>query len=447
MKLKNAILATLMAALSFLASPAGGQGLLIPMDLTQTDHLKSYGVAYQALLEHNKVEWLLNYRGGSFLLPPSEKLEDLCRLRGVSYQAVSLSQVQSIYGEIEASNMERVELEKAPRLAVYVPPTYDPWDDAVRLALDYAQVPYSTLWDEEVLSNALTQYDWLHLHHEDFTGQYGKFYASFQNSDWYRNDVRANTREAQRLGFAKVSQLKLAVAQKIRQYLQEGGFLFAMCSAPATLDIALAAANTDIVPQEFDGDPAEPRCQDKLDYGQAIAFTGFRVITSPLVYEHSDIDVNNTFDVGAPASPRAGSAGRETGGSGPLEAPASRGPDTYFTLFDFSAKYDPVSCMLTQCHTALVREFLGQDTGFRRDLIKEGVVLLAEVAGTDEVKYLHGLFGKGSFAYMGGHDPEDYQHLVGDPKTDLRLHRNSPGYRLILNNILFPAAKKKPLKT
>lgn len=431
---KNLHLAAIILIVISCAGPSlWGQGLLIPMDLSQTDHLKAYGIAYQSLLDGNKVEWLLNYLGGSFLLPSTKSLEDLCRLRGVSYQAISEAGRSEIYGEVEAGNMERIELEKAPRLAVYVPPTYDPWDDAVRLALEYAQVPYSTVWDEEVLSGALSQYDWLHLHHEDFTGQYGKFYASFQNADWYRNDVRANTREAQKLGFAKVSQLKLAVAQKIRQYLQEGGFLFAMCSAPATLDIALSAANTDIVPAEFDGDPADPQCQEKLDYSQTIAFTGFKVITSPLVYEHSDVDVNNTFDVGS----------RE----GPMEAPASRGPDAYFTLFDFSAKYDPVSCMLTQCHTSLVREFLGQDTGFRKNLIKPGIVLLAEVAGTDEAKYLHGLFGKGSFAYMGGHDPEDYQHLVGDPKTDLRLHRNSPGYRLILNNILFPAAKKKPLKT
>lgn len=433
--MKKTILAAVIGIYSILWPPpvVSGQGLLIPMDLSQTDHLKAYGIAYQALLDGNKVEWLLNYRGGSFLLPPSKGLEELCRLRGVACQAVSGGGQLEIYGEIEAANMERIELEKAPRLAVYVPPTYDPWDDAVRLALEYAQVPYSTVWDEEVLSGALAQYDWLHLHHEDFTGQYGKFYASFQNADWYRNDVRANTREAQKLGFAKVSQLKLAVAQKIRQYLQEGGFLFAMCSAPGTLDIALAAHQTDIVPAEFDGDPVDPRCQEKLDYSQTIAFNGFKAITNPTVYEHSDIDVNNTFDVGSK--------------DGPLEAPASRGAEAYFTLFDFSAKYDPVSCMLTQCHTALVREFLGQDTGFRRSLIKEGMVLLAEVAGTDEVKYLHGLFGKGSFAYMGGHDPEDYQHLVGDPKTDLRLHRSSPGYRLILNNILFPAAKKKPLKT
>jgi hypothetical protein len=433
MKSKISAIIFLIVLLLLTGKTLSGQGLLIPMDLTQTDHLKAYGIAYQALLEGNKVEWLLNYRGGSFLLPSSKGLEDLCRLRGVSYLAVSEAGRSEIYGEIEASNMERIELEKAPRLAVYVPPTYDPWDDAVRLALEYAEVPYATVWDEEVLSNALAQYDWLHLHHEDFTGQYGKFYASFQNSDWYRNEVRTNTRQAQKLGFAKVSQLKLAVAQKIRQYLQEGGFLFAMCSAPATLDIALAAHQTDIVPAEFDGDPVDPRCQEKVDYTQTIAFTDFKAITGATVYEHSDIDVNNNFDVGSR--------------DGPLEAPAARGPETYFTLFDFSAKYDPVSCMLTQCHTSLVREFLGQDTGFRKSLIKPGIVLLAEVAGSDEVKYLHGLFGKGSFAYMGGHDPEDYQHLVGDPATDLRLHRNSPGYRLILNNILFPAAKKKPLKT
>lgn len=419
--------------LAVMASWLGGQGILIPMDLSQSDHLKAYGIAYQALVDHHKVEWLLNYRGGSFLLPPVSSLEDLCRLRGVSYQPVSASQVSQIYGEIEAANMERIELEKAPRLAVYVPPTFDPWDDAVRLALEYAQVPYATVWDEEVLANGLFQYDWLHLHHEDFTGQYGKFYLSYQNSDWYRNEVRANQRAAAKLGFQKVSQLKLAVAQKIRQYLQQGGFLFAMCSAPATLDIALAAHNTDIVPQEFDGDPVDPGCQGKLDFSQTIAFTNFKVITSPLVYEHSDIDVNNNFDVGDAA--------------GNMEAPATRGPDTYFTLFDFSAKYDPVSAMLTQCHVPLVREFLGQDTGFRRGRVKEGIVILAEVAGSDEVKYIHGLYGKGSFAYLGGHDPEDYQHLVGDPPTDLRLYRNSPGYRLILNNILFPAAKKKPLKT
>lgn len=399
----------------------GASGILIPMDLSQADHLRAYGVVYRGLQSGIKIQWLLNYRGGSFLAEGGQSLSEQCRLAGVSYQPVGPGQMEEILRQIESENMERVELERAPRLAVYVPLTHDPWDDAVRLALDYAQVPYATLWDEEVLAGALGQYDWLHLHHEDFTGQYGKFFSSYRSSDWYQNDVRANTRLAARLGFAKVSRMKLEVARRIRQYLQDGGFLFAMCSAPATLDIALAAAGTDIVPREFDGDPADPDCQSRLDFSQTLAFTGFSVITNPLVYEHSDIDIGT-------------------------EALA-RGPDSYFTMFDFSAKYDPVSCMLVQNHVALVNEFLGQDTGFRRSRIKPGIVLLGEVSGTDEVKYLHGIYGRGSFAFYGGHDPEDFQHFVGDPKTDLRLYRNSPGYRLILNNILFPAAKKKPLKT
>ena len=400
---------------------AGASGILIPMDLSQSDHLRAYGVVYRGLQSGIRIQWLLNYRGGSFLAEGGQSLSEQCRLAGVSYQPVGPGQMEEILRQIESENMERVELERAPRLAVYVPLTHDPWDDAVRLALDYAQVPYATLWDEEVLAGALGQYDWLHLHHEDFTGQYGKFFSSYRSSDWYQNDVRANTRLAAKLGFAKVSRMKLEVARRIRQYLLDGGFLFAMCSAPATLDIALAAAGTDIVPREFDGDPADPDCQSRLDFSQTLAFTGFSVITNPLVYEHSDIDIG----------PEA----------------LARGPDSYFTMFDFSAKYDPVSCMLVQNHVALVDEFLGQDTGFRRNRIKPGIVLLGEVAGTDEVKYLHGIYGRGSFAFYGGHDPEDFQHFVGDPKTDLRLHRNSPGYRLILNNILFPAAKKKPLKT
>jgi hypothetical protein len=403
------------------AAPAWASGILIPMDLEQSDHLRAYGVVYRSLQTGTKVQWLLNYRGGSFLAEQGRSLGEQCRLAGVSYQEVGPGRVEEIFRQMESQNMERIELERPPRLAVYVPLTHDPWDDAVRLALDYAQVPYATLWDEEVLAGALGQYDWLHLHHEDFTGQYGKFYSSYRSSDWYQNDVRANTRLAGKLGFSKVSQMKLAVALRIRQYLHDGGFLFAMCSAPATLDIALAAAGTDIVPREFDGDPADPHCQSRLDFSQTLAFTNFTVVTSPLVYEHSDIDVG----------PEA----------------LARGQDSYFSLFDFSAKYDPVSCMLVQNHLALVSEFLGQDTGFRRSRIKPGIVLLGEVAGTDQVKYLHGIYGKGSFAFYGGHDPEDFQHFVGDPRTDLRLYRNSPGYRLILNNILFPAAKKKPLKT
>jgi len=410
-----------LAAIIISASQLSAANILIPMDLTQADHLRAYGVVYRCLQNDIKVEWLLNYRGGSFLTSESQATAELCKISGVSYSITSDNQTSEIYRQIESGNMERMELEKAPKLAVYVPLTHDPWDDAVRLALDYAQVPYTTLWDEEVLSGVLAQYDWLHLHHEDFTGQYGKFYSNYRNTDWYQNDVRANTRLAGKLGYKKVSQMKLAVAHKLRQYLFDGGFLFAMCSAPTTLDIGLSASGTDIVPGEFDGDPVDPACQSKLDFSQTLAFTDFSVITNPLVYEHSDIDVGTDA--------------------------LSRGKDTYFTMFDFSAKYDPVSCMLVQNHVALVSEFLGQDTGFRRDKIKKGIVLLAEVAGSDEVKYLHGIYGKGSFAYFGGHDPEDFQHFVGDPKTDLRLYRNSPGYRLILNNILFPAAKKKQLKT
>lgn len=405
----------------FLASPACSGGLLIPMDLNQSDHLKAYGVVYRCLQQGIKVQWLLNFRGGSFLTDEDQKVGQLCNLRGVSFSVISEGDIQSIYGQIESANMERIELEKAPKLAVYVPPTFDPWDDAVRLALDYAEVPYATLWDEEVLAGALSQYDWLHLHHEDFTGQYGKFYLNYQNTDWYRNDVRVNTRTAQKLGYKKVSKLKLAVGQELRKYLFQGGFLFAMCSAPATLDIALAAAATDIVPQEFDGDPVDPGYAARLDFSQTLAFRDFSPMVNPYVYEHSDIDVT--------------------------QSAAARGANNYFTLFDFSAKYDPISCMLVQNHVSLVREFMGQDTGFRKTKIKPGIVILAEVAGSEEVKYLHGIYGQGSFAYYGGHDPEDYQHLVGDPATDLRLYRNSPGYRLILNNILFPAAKKKQLKT
>jgi hypothetical protein len=415
----------------FLASPACSGGILIPMDLNQSDHLKAYGVVYRCLQQGVKVQWLLNFRGGSFLSDENQMVGQLCNLRGVSFSIVSDGDIQSIYGQMESANMERIELEKAPKLAVYVPPTFDPWDDAVRLVLDYAEVPYATLWDEEVIAGALSQYDWLHLHHEDFTGQYGKFYLNYQNTDWYRNDVRVNTRTAQKLGFKKVSKLKLAVGQEIRKYLFQGGFLFAMCSAPATLDIALSAAGTDIVPQEFDGDPIDPGFASKLDFTQALAFSDFSVVTNPYVYEHSDIDVNNQ------------SSGAPEGDNGP----SARGANSYFSLFDFSAKYDPISCMLVQNHVALVGEFLGQDTGFRKTKIKPGIVILAQVAGSDEVKYLHGIYGQGSFAYYGGHDPEDYQHMVGDPATDLRLHRNSPGYRLILNNILFPAAKKKQLKT
>jgi len=394
------------------------------MDLKQTDHLKAYGIAYWTLERGINVEWLLNYRGGSFMMDYYPAIERECRLRGVAYSVISGPEVAEVYATIEQENMEVILLEKAPAIAVYTPPNKQPWDDAVTLALTYAEIPYTTLWDEEVLRGELEKYDWLHLHHEDFTGQYGKFYASFHNAPWYIEEVRMNEAMARKLGFKKVSELKKAVARMIREYVLRGGFLFAMCSATDTIDIALAAENTDIVPEVFDGDPPDPNCQQKLDYSRTLAFTNFKLIMDPLVYEFSDIDVPPSY-------------------AAPL-----RGPEAdAFTLFEFSAKYDPVPTMLTQNHVSVINGFMGQTTGFHRDRIKKAVVILAEVEGSDQVKYIHGNLGRGTFTFLGGHDPEDYQHLVGDPPTQLSLHKNSPGYRLILNNILFPAAKKKKRKT
>ncbi len=397
------------------------QYLLIPMDLNQTDHLKAYGVAYRALQKGIRVEWLLNYRGGSFLIPADDGVVRDCRLQGVLVQSVTPDEVVRIRRTIEANNMEAVVLERPTRIAVYAPPTADPWDDAVRLALDYAGIPYDVLWDREVLEGKLANYDWLHLHHEDFTGQFGKFYASYRQEKWYQEEVALNTRVARELGFKKVSQLKLAVLEAIRKYVAEGGMLFAMCSATDTPDIAWAARHTDICAAVFDGDDIAPDYQQKLDYTGCFAFENFRLITDPYIYEHSDIDT--------------------------YQEATARGPDVYFSLFDFSAKYDPVPTMLVQNHVGLVKEFLGQNCGFRRTLLKKDVLILGEVANTEEVKYIHGKFGRGTFTFLGGHDPEDYAHRIGDPPTDLALHKNSPGYRLILNNVLFPAAEKKPLKT
>lgn len=407
--------------LVLLPFPLYAAKLLIPMDLIQTDHLRAYGVAYHALQRGGDVEWLLNYRNGSFMMDAHPEIEKDCRLLGVFYQIISDNEVLEIRQTIEISNMESILLEKAPRIAVYVPSNKEPWDDAVRLALEYAKIPYECVWDKEVLGGKLENYDWLHLHHEDFTGQYGKFYASYFNADWYREEVRMNEAMAKALGFKKVSKLKLAVAISIKEYIKNGGFVFSMCSATDTYDVALAAANTDIVASVFDYDGIEPDHQAKLDFNNTLAFKDFEIITNPYIYEHSDIDVY-------------------------LEA-QKRGPDVYFSLFDFSAKYDPVPCMLVQDHTALVKEFLGQNVGFHRDKIKDGVIILGEVPGIDEVKYIHDDHGKGTFTFLGGHDPEDYAHRIGDPPTDLNLHKNSPGYRLILNNVLFPAAKKKHLKT
>ncbi len=395
--------------------------ILIPMDLSQTDHLKAYGIAYRALARGVDIEWLLNYRGGSFLIDYRAEVEKECALNGVSWETITPQQIVAIYGIIETNNMETVLLEKAPKIAIYIPGNFEPWDDAVTLALEYAEIPYTQVWDDEVLGGSLMRFDWLHLHHEDFTGQYGKFYASYRNEQWYKEDVRINEANAKRLGFPKVSQMKLAVARSIKEYIAHGGFVFSMCSACDTYEIALTAWATDICHSLFDGDGFDPLANQKLDYGACLAFENFQVILDPMIYEHSTIDVGTEAML--------------------------RGPDTYISLFDFSAKFDPVPTMLVQNHTGLIKEFLGQCSGFRRETVKPSVVILAEVSGTNEVKYLHGNHEKGTFTYLAGHDPEDYQHFVHDPPTELSHHKNSPGYRLILNNILFPAARKKELKT
>ena len=400
------------------------QNLLIPMDLTQTDHLKAYGIAYWTLQRGINVEWLLNFRGGSFLMPYFPELENVCLIRGVRSEKIDPVAVNQIYTTIEQENMERVLLEKAPQIAVYTPPNRQPWDDAVTLALTYAEIEYDKVYDEEVLSGKLSEYDWLHLHHEDFTGQYGKFYASFRNAPWYIQDVQVNEQLAAKLGFKNVPLAKGAVAREIKQYVVDGGFLFAMCSATDALDIALAAEGVDIVDVPFDGTPPQPDYQSRLDYSKGLAFENYSLYTDPNLYEFSDIDIPPSF------------------------APRLRDPDSdYFTLFEFSAKYDPVPTMLTQNHVGIIKGFMGQTTMFDRTKIKPTVIIMGEVEGTNEVKYIHSNCGKGTFTYYGGHDPEDYTHAVGDPPTQLELHKNSPGYRLILNNILFPAAKKKKLKT
>ncbi len=398
--------------------------IFIPMDSTQTDHLKAYGVVFRALEKGSKAEWLLNYRAGSFLIDNSDDISNDCLVKGVLFEQVSSGQVADIYRQIEVENMERVELEKAPKIAVYSPPNKQPWDDAVTLALTYAEIPYKVIWDGEVLAGALNDYDWLHCHHEDFTGQYGKFYAAFHNELWYQNDVRTNEELARRLGFTKVSQMKLAVSKTISDYVRRGGFFFSMCSAPETFDIALAAEGVDVVPREFDGDPMDPGAQEKLDFTRSLCFENFRISRDPLAYQRSNIDTypDRLIRFGSPK-------------------------DDYFFLFEFSAKLDPVPTMLVQDHVSTVNGFMGQVTGFRKSLLKKAVIVLGQPDGFDEARYVHGNLGRGTFTFLGGHDPEDYQHMVNDPPTELSLHKNSPGYRLILNNVLFPAAKKKERKT
>ncbi|PQJ35526.1 asparagine synthetase B [Salinibacter sp. 10B] len=406
-------------------APVGqAQDVLIPMDNQQSDHLKAYGAVYGTLNAGQKVDWLLNYRGGSFLTNATTAVKQELRTRGVSFQEVGGAQASQIIAKVEAdgSNMAVVPLEKAPKIAVYAPSGAVPWDDAVRLALNYADVPHDVIYDDAVLNGKLDQYDWLHLHHEDFTGQFGKF-IRYRNEPWYIQKQKTARELARKHGYRKVSQLKLAVTQRIRDYVRRGGFMFSMCSGTETFDIALAARKTDIVPEAYDGDPVNPNALDKLDYGPTLAFTDFRPNLNAQEYSHSNIDV----------------------GPPPTQI---RDPSLdYFTLFDFSAKWDPVPTMLTQNHVATVKGFVGQTTAFKKDLVKEDVVVLAKPPERDQVRYLHGTLGQGTFTFYSGHDPEDYQHFVGDPPTDLSLHPNSPGYRLILNNILFPAAKKKKQKT
>ncbi len=399
--------------------------ILIPMDAdTQKNHLKAYGITYWVLAKQQKVQWLLNYRGGSFLLPDGESIRKECQIRGVSFEILSDAQANGILDGISSpsKNQDAVILEKAPRIAVYSPKDNQPWDDAVTMALTYAEIPYTTIYDEEVLGDKLALYDWLHLHHEDFTGQYGKFYGAYRATPWYIEGKKSAEKLAKKLGYDKVSVEKGAVAQKIRNYVIGGGFMFAMCSATDSFDIALAADGLDIVEPMFDGDASDPNYQAGLDFGKTFAFTDFVLERSPLKYEFSSIDMTN----------KRGNVPKES---------------DYFSLMDFSAKWDPVPTMLCQNHTSLVKGFMGQTTAFTRSEIKPTVLVLGENKINEEARYIHGIKGKGFFTFYGGHDPEDYQHRVGDPKTELELHPTSPGYRLILNNVLFPAARKKKQKT
>lgn len=398
--------------------------ILIPMDEdSQKNHLKAYGIAYWTLENDLTVDWLLNYRGGSFLIENYSLIEKECIIRGVSYEIITDAYKRQLEIELAhpENNTDKIKLEKAPKIAVYSPEGNLPWDDAVTMVLTYAEIPYDIIYDEEILNDLLPLYDWLHLHHEDFTGQYGKFYASFKNAPWYIEQKRNFEQEANRMGYSKVSKQKLDVAINIKEFLAGGGFLFAMCSATDSYDIALAAENTDICEYMFDGDPLHPNAQQELDYSKSLAFKNFQLITNPNIYEFSDIDVTR---------------GRKI----------SQKQD-FFTLFEFSAKWDPVPTMLCQNHSQIIKGFMGQTTAYKKDLLKSDVLILGENNSANEVKYIHGKLGKGMWTFYGGHDPEDYQHRVGDPPTELELHPNSAGYRLILNNILFPAAKKKKQKT
>ncbi len=398
-------------------------GFLIPMDNSQKNHLKAYGIAYWVLQNGITIDWLLNYRGGSFLIEYNPDIKKECDIRGVSYEIIADVKVSSILTEVSSNdvNMDAVKLEKAPKMAVYSPKDKLPWDDAVTLALTYAEIPYTVIYDGEIVNGELSKYDWLHMHHEDFTGQYGKFYASYHNAPWYVEQQKNAEAEARKYGFSKVSDLKLYVAKTIKLYVENGGFLFAMCSGTDSFDIALAAENVDICESMFDGDPADPQAQEKLDYSKCLAFQNFTLKRNPMEYEYSDIDVTETRKVNENVD--------------------------FFTLFEFSAKWDPVPTMLCQNHTNIIKGFMGQTTAFNEDLIKATTTIMGELKSAKEAKYIHGTYGKGTWTFYGGHDPEDYRHYVGDQPTNLDNHKNSPGYRLILNNVLFPAAKKKKQKT
>lgn len=421
MRTKSIIAALL---LLFLRSFSGqGAYLLVPMDNNQTNHLKAYGIAYWALQKGNTLEWLLNYRGGSFLIPFFDEIQQECILRGIRTEIIPDASRLQILDEIARPdvNMDVIKMEKAPKIAVYAPADKQPWDDAVIMALDYAEIPFDRIYDGEIIEGKLKNYDWLHLHHEDFTGQYGRFYKTFSHMIWYQKQVADNEAMAAKYGFSKVSKMKLYVALTIKSYVADGGFLFAMCSGADSFDIALAAQNVDICAQMYDGDPIDPDANQKLDFTQTLAFQNFKLIDDPLEYEFSTIDATDSRRI-------------------------AQNQD-YFTLFEYSAKWDPIPTMLCQDHTQIIKGFMGQTTAFIKDYVKPSVLIMGENKSLNEARYIHGEFGKGTWTFYGGHDPEDYQHLVGDDPTDLSLHPNSPGYRLILNNVLFPAAKKKKQKT
>ena len=414
---------TLLLLFAF-STTAHAMQILIPMDESQKNHLKSYGIAFWLLKQKQEVQWLLNYNGGSFMFQYSQEAERECKVRGVSYETISDAAANAIITQIQdpAANLNAVKLLNAPKIAVYSPKTKQPWDDAVTLVLTYAEIPYDVIFDDEVLSGKILEYDWLHLHHEDFTGQYGKFYSSYASAPWYQAEVAESESMAAKHGFGSNRELKLAVVKKIRDFMLGGGFLFAMCSATDSYDIAMAAESTDICESMFDGTPADQNAQSKLNFDNCIAFKDFALNLDPYFYEFSNIDVD----------PRTRAVSEE---------------NDLFTLFDYSAKWDLIPSILCQNHTKTIKGFMGQTTAYRSHLVRSDVLVMGENALLNEARYLHGEFGKGTWTFFGGHDPEDYQHFVGEAPTDLNLHPNSPGYRLILNNILFPSAQKSKQKT